>query len=99
MTDPLLSLVTTLLALALLFGVAAMAVMLWMRWWAKEEQGPWYVLMDADPPEAYLTFADAGSWSWTTLPFKAERFPRKHDAQEWARVVGGEVMAESEVGK
>jgi hypothetical protein len=47
----------------------------------------------------FLTFLNAGEWSWTTLASKAERFTRKHDAEEWARVVGGRVVAEREVGK
>lgn len=107
MTALLIAAVCGLVALVLLFGLVCMAALPLMKRWAEKEAGPWVVrhpdkVGGSNPlslTDTYLTFLSPGHWYCTTVLAYAERFPHKHDAEEWARVVGGEVVTEREVGR
>lgn len=59
-----------------------------------EPVGPWLIVNDDGEG---LALAGLGGWGWTSVPEHVQVFAVRSEAEDWARLTGGEVKAESEV--
>lgn len=77
-----------------LFGALVAMFIFPMIRQTSESAGPWVIVNDNGEGVALYGF---GGWGWTSVPEHVQTFAVRSEAEDWARMTGGEVKAESEV--